>query len=275
MKMNFSKQDHIFVICAYKENPYLKECIQSLLSQSCKSDIILVTSTPNNYIRNLCDAFKIPFVSNPNANGIASDWNFAYENATNKKLITIVHQDDIYESEYVCQILKMANNVPEALILYTDYYEIRNDAFGGKQYSNRLLVIKRIMNFPLRFSILQHCKCLRRFILAFGNPICCPSVSYIKSNLPPLLFDPHFKNSWDYKAWVLLSRLTGAFVYSSKCLVGHRIYENSSTSINIADNSRDKEDLEIFFEFWPRWMARFIYLFYQRAQKGNRIKIMF
>ena len=42
-----SKTNHTFVICAYKESPYLEECIQSLQAQTVSSQILMVTSTPN------------------------------------------------------------------------------------------------------------------------------------------------------------------------------------------------------------------------------------
>ena len=43
------KREHIFAICAYKESPYLEECILSLEKQTRKSSIIMVTSTPNHH----------------------------------------------------------------------------------------------------------------------------------------------------------------------------------------------------------------------------------
>ena len=42
VKMN----DHTFAICAYKESPYLEECIKSLKNQTIKSNILIATSTP-------------------------------------------------------------------------------------------------------------------------------------------------------------------------------------------------------------------------------------
>jgi hypothetical protein len=230
----------------------------------------MVTSTPNNYIKELCSIYEIPLFINNNTEGIASDWNFAYQQMNDKKLLTIVHQDDIYEQDYLCQIIKMANRAQDALILYTDYYEIREKTEGFfKQYNNRLLNIKRIMNFPLRFSVLQRWKCIRRFILSFGNPVCCPSVTYIKANLPELLFDTNFKNTCDYKAWAMISKLNGSFVYCPKRLVGHRIYKESTTSVTIANNIRKKEDLEMLSEFWPKSIVPVIYFFYKEAEKSN------
>ena len=42
--------DHTFVICAYGDSPFLEDCINSLLSQTVKSNIILYTSTPSVFI---------------------------------------------------------------------------------------------------------------------------------------------------------------------------------------------------------------------------------
>ena len=46
-KMSTMKEKHTFVICAYKESAYLEECVKSLKEQKKESNIIMVTSTPN------------------------------------------------------------------------------------------------------------------------------------------------------------------------------------------------------------------------------------
>ena len=53
-------KNHTFVICAYKESPYLEECIQSLMNQRIKSNVIITTSTPNVYIERLAEKYQIP-----------------------------------------------------------------------------------------------------------------------------------------------------------------------------------------------------------------------
>ena len=55
---------HTFVICAYKESAYLEECILSLKQQTVKSNIIMITSTPNDYIRTLAEKHEIPLKVN-------------------------------------------------------------------------------------------------------------------------------------------------------------------------------------------------------------------
>lgn len=51
---------HTFVICAYRESPYLEDCIRSLRAQTVKSRIIMVTSTPNDFIQGLAGKYQIP-----------------------------------------------------------------------------------------------------------------------------------------------------------------------------------------------------------------------
>ena len=62
----FTNKDHTFVICAYKESPFLEECINSLLNQTIKSNIIIETSTPNNYIDTYADRYGIKVFINNN-----------------------------------------------------------------------------------------------------------------------------------------------------------------------------------------------------------------
>ena len=100
-KMNhFKATDHTFVICAYKESAYLKNCICSLVNQTVKSRILIATSTDNAYIRKLAKMYGLSLYVNDAPSGIATDWNFAYQQA-HTRLVTIAHQDDEYNKRYV------------------------------------------------------------------------------------------------------------------------------------------------------------------------------
>ena len=57
--MNYTGKNHTFAICAYKESPFLEECIQSLLGQTIPSTIIIVTSTDNAYIQNMAEKYHL------------------------------------------------------------------------------------------------------------------------------------------------------------------------------------------------------------------------
>ena len=63
-------KNHTFVICAYKESKYLEECIESLEKQIVKSNIMMCTSTPNDYIKNMAQKYNIPLYINEGESGI-------------------------------------------------------------------------------------------------------------------------------------------------------------------------------------------------------------
>ena len=67
---------HTFVICAYKESEFLEECVESLKKQTIKSNIIMVTSTPNEHIKKIAHKYGIKLFVNKGEGGIAQDWNF-------------------------------------------------------------------------------------------------------------------------------------------------------------------------------------------------------
>lgn len=264
---NFHKEDFTFVICAYKESPYLEECICSLKAQKLPVNIILVTSTPNEHIEALVKKYNLEYHVNTGKGGIAEDWNFGLKKATGR-VVTIAHQDDIYEPYFAWKVLENINKHEKPLIAFTDYGELRN---GERVTDNRLLNVKRVMLFPLRSRKLQKIKFVRRRILSFGSAICCPSVTFVKENLPEPVFTPGYRSDLDWQAWERLSRLQGAFVFCKDILMFHRIHEESETTAIIADNDRTKEDFEMFCKFWPRWVARIIEHFYKKGEDSNEI----
>ena len=266
-KKNYKSSDHTFAICAYKESPYLASCIKSLLNQSVTSNIIMVTSTPCEYIENIAAKYSIPLYINTGESGIAGDWNYAYEMAKTS-LVTIAHQDDIYEEKYTYEILTAANKSKRSIILFTDYGELRN---GKRVVKNKLLKVKRIMLWPLKARLFHGSRFVRRRILSMGSPICCPSVCYNKEQCPRKIFTKHFMSDVDWQAWEKLSRLKGSFVYIPSIQMLHRIHEESETTRIIGDNRRSKEDYEMYCKFWPAPIARFIEHFYNKGEQSNNL----
>lgn len=259
--------EHTFAICAYKESPYLEECIKSVQNQTVTSEVILVTSTPNKYIFDLCEKYNISYFINEGESGITQDWNFAYS-ICKTPVVTITHQDDLYFEKYTENLLKYIHSSKKPLIFFSDYCEIRN---GNMVCKNRLLKIKRIMLFPLKFTFLQKRVFIRRFILAFGSPICCPSVAYYRKNLPKVVFQNNFRTNEDWEAWERLSRMKGQFLYCSEILVAHRIHKDSETSNAIKETGRTQEDIEMYKKFWPGWIAGFLSRLYKKSEESNDV----
>lgn len=261
------KSKHTFAICAYKESQYLETCIESLKKQKIQSEILMVTSTPNEYIFKMGEKYKIPVYVNEGESGIVQDWNYAYRKAETE-YVTITHQDDEYFPDYAQCAVEMLEKAKNPLIFFSDYAELRD---GKKVLDNKLLKIKRLMLFPLRSKMCQKSRFIRRRILSLGSPICCPSVTFVKNNLPEVVFKPGFRADEDWEAWEYISRIKGQFVYNKNALMGHRIHEESETSIIIGDNARAKEDYIMFCKFWPKWIARILTKAYSTSEKSNQL----
>lgn len=267
----YTAKDHTFVICAYKENPYIGATIESLKSQSTPGDIILSTSTPSSYLEDVCRQFSIRMVVNPHPHLAGDDWNYGY-NAATTPLVTMAHQDDLYEPAYVERFIATLNQYdglsPRPTLLFSDYYEIRN---GMKVENNTILHIKRAMNGVFSVRHLNGSRWIKRRVLSFGCPICCPAVMLVKDALGPSPFDTTFKNSCDYKTWVDLASLEGRFVYIPEKLMGHRIYAESATSNNLRENIRKGEDLQILSSLWPKPVAKLVNALYSTSEKSNAL----
>ncbi len=102
--------NHTFVIPAYKDSPYLEECLVSLINQNIKSEIKITTSTPSEHIRNIAQKHSTDVIINNNPEkGLVSVLGvfgcvFAYSQAKTK-FVTLSHQDEVYEREYTETIL--------------------------------------------------------------------------------------------------------------------------------------------------------------------------
>jgi len=267
----YSSSDHTFVVCAYKENPYIEELIRSLENQTVLGSILVSTSTPNAYLDEICDRHSLEMAVNPHPYSIGDDWNFGYDYA-NTALVTIAHQDDLYEPGYLERILSTLNDYEKkeqtVSLLFSDYYEIRN---GQKVEENRLLRIKRGMNAILKHKAFNKSIFVKKRVLSLGNSICCPAVTLVKAITGKSVFDTRLKNSCDYLTWVNLASKPDSFVYVPEKLLGHRIYEESTTSKNLSENIRRGEDEEILSMLWPKSIAKLINSVYVKSEESNQL----
>lgn len=258
---------HTFVVLAFKESEYLEKCIKSVLDQNYSSKVIIATTTPNAFIKALAKKYNLNIIEGKHTS-IGGDFDFAAK-CGNTPLVTVAHQDDIYEKNYSEEIIKAYQKHPESTIIFSDYYEIR----GNKTvYTNTLLKIKRILLTPIKLKKSIKSKHFKRSILKYGNSICCPAVTFVKANCPTKIFASKYVCNVDWHAWETLSKKSGAFTFVNKKLMGHRISENSTTTDIINQGIRTKEDYDIFKRFWPDWVAKKLTKFYQKSEKSNSLK---
>ncbi|MCM1577253.1 MAG: glycosyltransferase family 2 protein [Ruminococcus sp.] len=258
--------NHTFVICAYKESPYLDEAVRSVMDQTVKSNVVISTSTPNEYIKSVAEKCNIAVQINrsEDAMTMGGDWSFGYESASTD-YVTIAHQDDIYDPTYTESVLKAARG-KNPIIIFTDYFELRN---GQKVYKNKLLTVKKIMNTG--FKLFPSSRFARRRVLSLGCPICCPSVTFYKPVCGDFKFNVKMVNNLDWDAWIRLSDKKGKFIYINKPLMGHRIHTGSFTTQYIENGARHNETMEVFMRFWPEWFAKRLIKIYETGDKSNQL----
>ncbi|MCW5907072.1 MAG: glycosyltransferase family 2 protein [Chitinophagales bacterium] len=246
--MNDLSHLHTFVIAAYGESPYLEDCIKSVQNQSCKSTVLITTSTPSAYIETLANKYCLPLQINPNGGSIGKDWNFALQAATTD-YVTIAHQDDLYQPEYtekhVTALLQYQAYNPLIAFGKSEVYNNRNKPvnFPFKNFLRWWLI------FPFHFKRCINSVFIKKSILLFSNSISCPGVCFAKRNLQRFCFNEKRKYILDWEAWYEMSQVEGAFVYVNYVSHIHREHEESATSTTQL-SILQHEELELLKTIW-------------------------
>ncbi len=257
--------DHTFVIPAYKDSKYLEDCVRSLKQQTLAGSIVITTSTPSDFIVEIARKYNIAIITNDKGGSIAADWNFALS-AAKTKLVTLVHQDDFYNTDFLETIINQWNQEKKILISFTDYEEIVN---GVVRKGSLNLKVKKMLLFPFVLKSKIHSKFIKILPLLFGNPICCPTVTYNKVELTDFIFSSDYENNLDWNAWIELSRREGAFLFINRKLMKHRIHRDSETSSQLKTNNRALEEQKMFEIIWGKRVGKFIARLYMRSHKDN------
>ena len=255
---------HMFSVCAYKESPYLEECVRSLVNQTVKSNIIMCTSTPGDYISGIAKKYGIQLYVRDGRSDIKDDWNFAY-NCADADYVTIAHQDDVYSKRYTEVLYKYLDKYDEKddiIMYYTDYLPLKGKNNTTRDINSR---IRRILRIPMKSRLLSKSKGWRKITLAFGNSICCPTATYSKKKLRESMFTSEYKFNIDWDTFLKLANMDGRFVYVDKPLVCYRVHDGATSKEFIENNLRIDEDTRMFCQFWPSIIAKAIMIPYKKA----------
>ncbi len=254
---------HTFAICAYKDSPYLEACIRSLKGQTVSTDIILCTSTPSDYIDKLAEKYRIPVFVRDGASNIRDDWEFAYHKAETN-LVTVAHQDDMYQKNYVKELLASYERYPDMSLFTSGYVVVKEQELKAFE---KVEFIKRFLRLPLRIKRLSHLKMVKRSALMFGNSICCPACTYNKGLLGEPIFTSPYQFALDWDTLFQLAVRPGRFICVEKPLLYYRVHEEATTKACIEDNSRAREEAAMFRKMWPEPIVEFLMYFYRKAYK--------
>lgn len=252
---------HTFAICAYKDSPYLEECIRSLKQQTYPTKVILCTSTPSAYLSELADRYTLPLYVREGESNIAADWNFAYACAESD-LVTIAHQDDRYHKDYALYVQKCWERYADATVFMSDCAILKN---GVIKKPGLVHGIKVLLRLPLRFSAWCDRSLVKKAALCFGNPIICPSCTYNKRLLGEPLFDSPYSFALDWDTMWKLAERKGRFVCVERPLIAYRIHGEATTKKCIENNARFADEAAMFAKIWPKPIVTLLMFFYRKA----------
>lgn len=253
---------HAFALCAYKNSEYLEECLKSLVNQTVKSEVIVCTSTPSEYIDNIAAKYGVPVFVRDGKSDIRDDWNFAY-NSADADFVTIAHQDDVYEPDYSEKFRETLSkfDIDKVTMFVSGYFPYKS----GKKTTDINCKIRAFLRWPLKVKAFAGSKFWRRRALCLGNSICCPGVTYNKKKLGENVFTSEFKFNIDWDTFLKLAEVEGYFAYCKKQLVCYRIHDGATSKEFINNNGRIIEDTAMFNKFWPAWITKIIMVFYKKA----------
>lgn len=260
------KDTFSFIVCAYKEEHNLEECVKSLLAQDVDVDVSISTSTPNDYIKSIADKYNLKLYINKNKSSHAKDFNFAF-NKAKTKFVALCHQDDYYYRDFARKMVKKLNRSKKPIIGFANYNELRENKTVKR---NKVLIVKRIMNFL--FLLFKGSKHVRRRILSLGSSISAPTVVFNRELLPYSTIENDMKSNIDWISYIEFAEYKGDFVYVAKPLMEHRIHENSTTTKVINNKIKHDEDYQIFRMFWGEKMAKFLLKIYGSSEESNSLK---
>ncbi|MBK7764436.1 MAG: glycosyltransferase [Bacteroidetes bacterium] len=227
--------DHSFVVLAYRNSPYLDECINSLMHQTSKSEICICTSTPSDYISAIAKKYGIEVFVTDYGKGVVHDNNFAFQQVKTK-YVTIAHQDDLYLPEYADTCIAAAKKYSDTLICFTNYVEIMD---GQDRPITLMLKVKRlILSIFMPFKSHLSATFWKKRILSFGNPIALPTIMYNLENLltfPDRIVASSKHHRLANMVQFLRTKRVG-FIMLRKVLLKRRIHSESLSSAGLENN---------------------------------------
>ena len=258
--------NHVFVVPAYGESPYLRMCLQSLAAQTRRSPVVVSSSTSGPGVEAAARDYGARLVVHGPNHGIGHDWNMALA-AVDAEWVTLAHQDDLYLPGFAEYTLQAVAREPEAALVVTDYRELAESQVRGM---TPMLVIKRMLQefaFLGRRSVRGQAG---RRLLALGCAVPCPTVTLRRgpeASAMPFREDMRVNLDWDL--WWRMAEEDARFVIVRKALVLHRIHAASESMNGVRSGARASEDLMMFRRIWPERVANILARIYSLGYEAG------
>lgn len=250
-------------IPTYNRPHYLKQCLKSVVNQSCKNLVIVVLDNHSkDNLSSIIESFNDPriiYIRNKKNIGIIENWNKAIK-LCKTKYLSIFHDDDIMHPSFIEESIKVleknkmigfsycnANKVDEKLnyLMPWSPFKQKGGLIDGKKY-----IIKTIE---------------RGCCLTIAPTIVARKKAYDEAGW----FNDHLCfNSFDFNMWLRIANKFKVF-FINKTLVDYRIHHQQMSDTYWRLNEKAKGRLATMIE-----IQNAIYLLINKNQKTNQLKFL-
>jgi hypothetical protein len=204
------------IIPVYNGSDYLKEAIESAITQTYKNIEVLVIndgSTDNGETEKIAMTYgdKIKYYKKTNG-GVASALNFGIEKMQGEYFSWLSHDDIYYPEKIETQINFLDTRKIKEIFLFSDFEFIDKDSNHLSFYQVKE-IYSRNSGLAILFNQINGCTTLihKNILQKISN------------------FPESFKTTQDYHAWVEIFKNRFLMVHTPKVLIKSRLHENQGT----------------------------------------------
>lgn len=229
------------IIPAYNVSGFIKETLESVLSQTFKDYEVIVINDGSPDTALLEEQIKpylhlITYLKQPNGGAGAARnagiW------AAQGELVAFLDGDDVWLPDFLNAQLELLNSDGGYDLVYADATNFNS---AGLNQSTNMDMNPSEGEVTVESLISARCCVITSSVVARRSKVVAVGC-----------FDERFRNSQDFDLWLRLAKHGARFTYQKRVLVHRRIYEGSLASnpvnslegeIKVLENARDKGDL--------------------------------
>lgn len=221
---DFVKKKVSVCIPVYNGEKYLRQCINSILSQTYRDfELVIVNDNSSDGTKRVINTFhdkRIKYYENKKNLGLVKNWNRCID-LSSGEYICIFHQDDVMEQDNLLKKVNILSSNKNVGMVYSDTTIINSNSIQtGGHWFNLLLPNTDFFRSGRSF-----------FDLLFSNLniICCPSVMTKREVYEGIGgFDTRLPLSVDMEMWLRIS-LFYDIAYLSEPLIKYRWHDDNVT----------------------------------------------
>ena len=241
------------LIPTYNQPQFVKECIESILSQTFTDYEIIVTDDSTNteteeMIRS--NGYKVIYVKNETSLGSPKNWNKALEYAAGDYIKFLHHDDSFAEKDSLECFVKALDENPDADFAFSESIHVNDKKEVSGVYS------------PAKYV-----KAIRKdfYCLFFANKIGAPSITIYRKN--SFKFDEKMKWLVDKDFYIKCFEKNKNFVFIEKPLVNILVDSEKKVTHECVGN----KEIEVFEEMYLYTKIK-DYIKYSFYQKLNTLR---